>query len=335
MFKELKSPYIIAEVAESHYGDLNRAFEMIDASSKAGASAVKFQHHIPEAEMLRNSPSSSNMREPLYDFLSRTALTIDQHLQLRQHCDQKNIDYLCTPFSLVAANELEHVVKPVAYKIGSGELTDLPTLLEIAKFGKPMIVSTGMSEVSEITETYDALKKVVVELALTNCTSAYPPQIGDINLGFIPVMKSIYPEAVIGHSDHSPSIYTSLGAVALGAMIIEKHVTIDPQLEGPDQEVSITFNELADLVQGAHLIHQSLSSEKQLLKSEKEIQQWARRSLVYTGNFPAGHVLQAQDIWGKRPGTGIPSKEYWNYIGKTLKTEVTFNTLASREDFQE
>ena len=334
MFVDMSNVYVIAEVAESHYGDFERAINMIEKAHVAGASAVKFQHHIPSEEMLRDVPLSSNMREPLYDFLERTAFGIKGHVRLKKYCDEIGIDYLCTPFSLRAAQELEEHVNPTAYKIGSGELTDLPTLAEIAKFGKPMIVSTGMSEIVEIDETYNFLIGEVPELILLNCTSAYPPSEKDINLGFIPKMIERYPAAVIGHSDHTPGIYTALGAVAMGARVLEKHITIDHELQGPDEDVSISYDDLASLVEGAKIISNSLGSQKMLLNSEREIQAWARRSLVYTRDLKAGSILTEHDIWGKRPGTGVPSKYYWEFLGKTLKTDVVRNSLLSKEDFE-
>jgi N-acetylneuraminate synthase len=329
----LTNVYVIAEAADAHYGSLERAMTMVEAAKKAGANAIKFQHHIPDEEMLPNIPSSSNMREPLYEFLKRNALTINQHVILAQFCREIEIDYLCTPFSLKAALELEEKISPWAYKIGSGELTDHPTLVEIAKFNKPMIVSTGMSEISEIRETYDLLIDRVPTLILMNCTSAYPPSPSDILIGFIPEMKSLFQRALIGHSDHSPSIFTALAAVALGAVVIEKHITVDVNLTGPDESVSITVEDLAQLVRGIREISASMSSQKRILESEQEIILWARRSLVYLSDLPAGSILKPGLIWGKRPGTGIPSKYLNQFINRELKRDVKANTLLSEDDF--
>jgi N-acetylneuraminate synthase len=273
------------------------------------------------------------MREPLYEFLKRNALTIDQHVTLAKYCSEIEVDYLCTPFSLKAALELEEKISPWAYKIGSGELTDHPTLVEIAKFNKPMIVSTGMSEIGEIKETYDLLIDQVPTLILMNCTSAYPPGPSDVLIGFIPEMKSLFQRAMIGHSDHSPSIFTALAAVALGAVVIEKHITVDETLTGPDESVSITVEELAQLVRGIREISVSMGSQKRILKSEQEIILWARRSLVYLFDLPAGSIVKPGQIWGKRPGTGIPSKYLDKYINRELKRNVKANTLLSEDDF--
>jgi N,N'-diacetyllegionaminate synthase len=327
-----RKPQVIAEAADAHYGDIDRAFAMVDAAREAGADVIKFQHHIPDEEMLRDVPMSGNMAEPLYDFLVRNALSIQQHVLLKAHCDSVGIRYLCTPFSLAAARELEEFVNPGWYKIGSGELTDLPTLLEIRSWGHPMIISTGMANVEEITDTYVALSDEDAPLTLMNCTSAYPPSYSDVRLGFIEEMRTLYPLADIGHSDHTPTIDTAVAALALGCVMVEKHVTIDRDLQGPDQSVSITFDDLTRLVDARDRLWEARGATKEVLASEQEIREWARRSLVYLDNFPSGHILNEGDIWGKRPGTGVPSARLQEFIGRRLKREVNRNTLLQESD---
>ena len=327
-------PLVIAEAADAHYGDLGRAYAMVDAARASGADVIKFQHHIPDEEMLRDIPMSQNMKEPLYDFLVRNALSIGEHVSLKRHCDEVGIRYLCTPFSLRAAEELEEHVQPGWYKIGSGELTDLPTLRVIASWGHPIIVSTGMATVSEIGSTYDVLRLLPAPLTLMNCTSAYPPSYSDVKLGFIPEMKRLFSEANIGHSDHTPTIDTSIAALALGVSMVEKHVTIDEDLEGPDQSVSITFQDLARLVEARDRVWAARSDDKQVLPSEEEIRAWARRSLVYLRDLPAGHRIGEGDIWGKRPGTGVPSARMEDFLGCRLLIDARANTLLREEDFE-
>lgn len=325
--------YVIAEGADAHYGDMARAREMICMAHESGADAIKFQHHLADLEMLPDVPRSSNMKVPLYEFLKRNALTIEQHKELADFASAQGITYLCTPFSSTAAVELQEQIGLPAYKIGSGELTDLPTLGVVADFGQPMIVSTGMAEVSEIDATYSFLMQRSVRLVLMNCTSAYPPDHRDIKLGFIPVMRERYPGAVIGHSDHSSGIATACGAIALGARVIEKHVTVDASLHGPDADVSITFHQLSELVESAGILHESSGATKELAESEREIQAWARRSLVYLRNLPAGHVISDGDIWGKRPGTGVPSARLPDFIGRHLTQSVNYNQMLTEADF--
>jgi sialic acid synthase SpsE len=326
--------YLIAEGADAHYGDLQRAKLMINEAKKAGVSAIKFQHHLPDEEMLPEIPMSGNMKEPLYDFLKRNALSIEQHVELASFCKELGIDYLCTPFSLKAAQELEEHISPFAYKIGSGELLDHPTILKIMEFKKPMIISTGMATKEEIDSTYNLFRDYEFGLILMNCTSAYPPKHEDIHLRFIQEMKTRYPRAVIGHSDHTSGIETMIAAFTLGARVLEKHVTISHELSGPDDSVSIDFNDLGKLQKILDGLAISLKAEKEIHETEWEIRSWAHRSLVYLKDLPEGHQIQEEDIWGKRPGTGVPARYRDTYIGKVLKSSVKGNTLLNNEDFK-
>lgn len=328
-----KDFYVIAEAADAHYGSLDRAKEMVLKAKLAGADAIKFQHHIPDAEMLRDIPMSGNMKEPLYDFLLKNALKIEQHIELYSFCKHNSIDYLCTPFSLRAALELESNMDLIAYKIGSGEMLDHPTIKEIMKFGKPMIISTGMSTIEEVDSTYEVVKNYDKGLVLMNCTSAYPPRYSDIHISFTREMIARYPKSIIGFSDHSSGIEIVLAAFVLGARVIEKHVTLNHELSGPDQSVSIDFNDLQKMINQLRNLSQALKSKKEIHSTELEIRNWAHRSLVYNFNFKKGTVLKHGDIWGKRPGTGIPSRFIDQYIGKTLSRDVEQNTLLSKNDF--
>ena len=260
-FGEGCKTFIIAEGCDNHMGNMETAKEMCRQAKLAGADCIKFQHHIPDEEMLRDIPMSSNFDIPLYDFLKLHALTLDQHIELKNYCKEIGILYLCTPFSLKAAYELNEIGVS-AFKIGSGEMTDIPTLLKIAEMGKPMIVSTGMSTMSEISRTYDALVETGVEFAFTNCLSEYPPRYEDVNLNVIKKMKEAFPKAIIGHSDHTPDLYTCYAATALGADIIEKHVILSKQTSGPDQTVSIDFEDLYRLVDGIRKIELASGSTK-------------------------------------------------------------------------
>ena len=247
---------IIAEACDNHLGNLKTAKEMAFESKKAGADIIKFQHHLPDEEMLKDAPMSDNFDEPLYEFLLKYAFNIKQHLELKDFCKKIDIEYLCTPFSLAAAKELRDIGVN-KFKIGSGEMTDIPTLDEISKFSKEMIVSTGMSSFDEIDRTYNLLSSKNIKLSLMNCTSEYPPTYDDINLGVIPKMIERYPKALIGHSDHTNEIYTSIAAVALGAKILEKHIILDKNQKGPDQLVSIDINQLKELTYSIRNIEKS------------------------------------------------------------------------------
>lgn len=326
--------YIIAEGCDNHMGDLDTAKEMALQAKLAGADCIKFQHHLPDEEMLPDVPMSGNFDIPLYEFLKLYSLTLEQHIALKQYCDKIGITYLCTPFSYKAAWELNDANIVEAFKIGSGEMTDIPSLLKIAAFGKPMIISSGMCTLEELDRTYQALIKNGAELAITNCLSEYPPVYEDINLGVIQIMSNRYPEAVIGHSDHTPDLYTCFAAAALGANIIEKHVILDKLTPGPDQSVSIDFRQLHELVDGVRKIEKAMGSEKKVREKEKKIREWAFRSIVSIREIQAGDCITQDMIWSKRPGTGIPSYKMNEIIGKKAKKTILPNQLLSYEDFE-
>jgi len=321
--------YLIAEAGDNHMGSVDVAKEMAKLAKLAGADAVKYQHHLPDEEMLPDVPLSANMKEPLYDFLKKNALHISGHVDIKNYCDEIGIQYLCTPFSYAAAEELNSKRLLDAIKIGSGEMTDIPSLKKMAQFGLPMIISTGMCTLDEIRETYEAIYPLNSKLALMNCVSEYPPEYDDINLGVLKLLAKEFPFAIIGQSDHTPTNYTCFGAVALGAKVIEKHVIINKLTPGPDQSVSLDFDEFHDLVRGVRILEAAAGDQKNIHIKEVEIRQWAFRSIVTTRKIKAGEKIQESDIWGKRPGTGIPSKHMTQMIGKVAVVDIEKNTLMT------
>jgi sialic acid synthase SpsE len=325
--------FIIAEAGDNHMGNMDDAREMCVQAKLAGASAVKFQHHLPYEEMLKDVPMSDNFETPLYDFLEKNALTLDQHKELMDFCDKIGIKYMCTPFSYKAAVELKSIGLDI-FKIGSGEMTDVPSLLKIADLGNPMIVSTGMSSYDEIHRTYKALTDYGVKLAMTNCVSEYPPKYEDINLGVISEMKKRFPKAIIGHSDHTPDIYTCIAAIVYKPAIIEKHVILDKRTPGPDQSVSLDFNEFHQLCDGIRKVEAALGDVKAVHGREEQIREWAFRSIVSTRPIKTGETITSEMVWTKRPGTGIPSHRMDEVIGKVAKREIAENILLSWEDFE-
>jgi N,N'-diacetyllegionaminate synthase len=322
--------FIIAEACDNHMGSIDVAKEMALMAKISGASAIKFQHHLPDEEMLPNLPMSSNFGEPLYDFLIKNALSLNDHIDLKHYCDQIEIQYLCTPFSYRAAEEIFPLVN--FFKIGSGELSDHPSLKKISLLGKPMLLSTGMSTFKEITTTINILKNDT-DIAILNCISEYPPIYEDMNLLNISKLIELFPEILVGHSDHSPDLYTSFAAVTLGAKIIEKHVIIDKKTPGPDQAVSIDFKDLYQLVDGIRKIELSLRSSKKVFEKEKEIRTWAHRSVVSITDINKDEIISENNIWTKRPGTGIPSKDFDKLIGKKAKKFIKKNTIVSWDMF--
>tara|TARA_Y100000768_G_C23990541_1_gene692303 strand:- start:9283 stop:10308 length:1026 start_codon:yes stop_codon:yes gene_type:complete len=323
--------FIIAEAGDNHMGSLQTAKEMCLAAKLSGASAVKFQHHLPDEEMLKDIPMSDNFEEPLYDFLVKNALKLDDHSKLMNYCNKIDIKYMCTPFSYQAAVELKQIGLDI-FKIGSGEMTDIPSLLKIADLGNPMIVSTGMCNYDEIERTYNALIKYGVELALTNCVSEYPPKYEDVNFGVIKELKKKFPKAIIGHSDHTPDIYTCIASVVHKPAIIEKHVILDKRTPGPDQSVSLDFNDFKNLCDGIRKVEAAMGNNKKVHKKEEQIREWAFRSVVSLIDIEPNTVITEKMVWTKRPGTGIPSHQLNEVIGCSSKNFIKKNTLISWKD---
>lgn len=324
---------LIAEACDNHFGKLNNAIKMVDNAKKAGANIVKFQHHLPDEEMLKKVPKSNNFKLDLYSFLKKYALKIEDHLKIKNYCKKIKITYLCTPFSLKAAYELKKIGVNY-FKIGSGEFTDTPFIQEILKFKKPLILSTGMSTLKEIDTMYKFIKKrKTSDITFMNCLSEYPPKIDDLNLKFITKMIKRYPSFKIGHSDHTNGIATSQAAAVLGAKVIEKHVYLDGQNFGPDRDVSISFNQLKQLRNSLDQIELCLGSEKKVFQKEKKIRLWARRSIVSINNIKKGEKFTTENLWSKRPGTGIPSKNLYKVIGKKAKRNILKDKLISNRDF--
>lgn len=325
---ENSKPYIIAEACINHEGNLSLAKKMIDEASKVGVSAVKFQFHVLEDEMLELTPKSSNFKDSLYETLKKTNLSISEHKFLKKYCEKKGVDYLCTPFSFKSADILEKEVKLRVFKVGSGELTNTPLQIHIAKKGKPTIISTGMSTISEVSETVKIVKKINKNIALTQCTSSYPcdPKISDIKV-IQQYMKKF--NLITGLSDHTSSIYTSIGAVALGAKIIEKHFTLNKKAKGPDHASSLEPYELKNLVEGCNAVFYASKNDKKIIhKEEIQIIKWARESVVSTKNIIKGDNLTSKNISVKRPCANkseIPAKFYYQVLNKKAKKNILTN----------
>jgi N,N'-diacetyllegionaminate synthase len=322
--------YVIAEACVNHNGDFATALELIDSAADAGADAVKFQLHYPEHEMLPELPASSNFEKPLLEILRETHLTEVQHIALRDHCAERGVQYLCTAYCREAADVLAEIGVPL-FKIGSGETTNLPLLRWIARHGRPMLVATGMAELEEVDRAVETLRGTGVPFGLMHCTSEYPPVYEDINLAMIPAYANRY-GVVVGHSDHSPDINTALGAVALGADLIEKHFTLTRDQPGPDHPVSIEPDELRDLVRGIRIIEVARGGQKRVFQREREIRAWAHHSVVTLRDIQAGEVFDDGNVWVKRPGTGIPAAQLGEIVGRQSARAVHANALLSWED---
>ena len=315
-------PFVIAEVGINHNGDVNLARQMVHAAKEAGAHCIKFQTHLTSKEMIHTQMTPGSIsKEPLWDIIERCELTAAEERAVKQLCDEVGILFLSTPFSREAADRLDELGIS-AYKIGSGEITNLPLIEHVARKGLPMIVSTGMTQLEEIAETVHLIERYDVPLILLQCTSTYPTAYADVKLGAIQVLRERF-GLPVGLSDHSIGIYTALGAVAKGACVLEKHFTTSRQLPGPDQGLSLEPGELRELVKGADAIYQALGSEKTILGQERPVMGFARASVVVIKPVTAGDRLTDDNLWVKRPADGeIPAREYKKLLGRVAKVSM-------------
>lgn len=321
---------IIAEAACEHLGNLDIAMRMADAAKDAGVDIIKFQLHVAE-EMLPHSIRF--WAGEMDDILEKVNLPIEKQAQLKEYCTSIGIQYLCTPFSAMASDLLEEIGID-AYKIGSGEMTNLPMLRHIATKGKPMIVSTGMADLGEIGSTVNALRAAEADFMLMNCTSAYPPRYDQINLGLIPELEARF-NVLVGHSDHTPDGWTCLGAVAIGARAIEKHFTLDRRLKGPDHHVSLEPDEFASLVHGIRKLEEALGAEKTIHPEEKVVREWAHHSVVTLVGIRAGSTITPDLVGVKRPGTGIPASRLESVYGRVARRDIPANVAVQWHDLVE
>lgn len=321
---------IIAELACEHGGNMRAAKRLIKAAKDAGADIAKLQLHVIKEEMVPNTIKfwAGSMDKVLDKVNIGTAA---QHAELKKYCENLGIMYLCTPFCREAADILEEVGVD-AYKTGSGELTNIPIQRHIARKGKPMIVSTGMSTLKEVAETVKALREEGASFALMHCISEYPADYRDLNLGMINVLKKKF-DAVVGYSDHTNEIYSAIAAVAKGGKIIEKHITIR-DLHGPDDNVSLDPEQFKQMVDAIRKIEKSLGSLKQVHDQEKEVSGWAHHSVVVKVDIPAGAKITEKMLTVKRPGWGVPAKFLNDFIGKTAKKDLKVNELIKWEDMK-
>ena len=327
-------PLVVPEVGINHNGDLDTAIRLVDAAKEVGAKCIKFQTHITEKEMIKTDMTPGDISdESLWDIIKRCELSLEEEKGLKAYCDKKEVMFLSSSFSREAADRLENLDVP-AHKIGSGESTNLPLIEHIAKKGKPIILSTGMTELEELDESVKLIKKLDAPLILLQCTSLYPTPYKHIKLGAIKILEERY-GVPVGSSDHSIGIYTALGAVALGACIVEKHFTLDKDMDGPDQKLSIESEELRELIKGASAIFEASGSEKRILPEERPIINFARESVVAVKDIKKGETFDRNNLRVKRPATGeIPAKDLEKVMGKQAARNIKSDEQIQWSDAQ-
>lgn len=332
--------FIIAEAGVNHNGDMDMARQLIDAAAEAGADAVKFQTFKADKVATRSAPKanyqleSTSGEESQQEMLRKLELNEVQHRELMAHCAWHGILFLSTPFDEESADLLESL-DVAAFKIPSGEITNLPFLAHIAGKKKPVILSTGMSYLAEVEIAVKTLRDGGLEsLALLHCVSNYPAAAADSNLRAMDTMAAAL-HVPVGYSDHTEGIEVCLAAVARGACIVEKHLTLNRHLPGPDHRASSEPEELHRLIHGIRHIEEALGhGRKEPAASEANTAAVARRSLVAAQDIPAGTVLTRELIAIKRPGTGLSPAELNRVLGKKIRSDIKESTLLSWEVLQ-
>lgn len=332
------SPFIIAEIAQAHDGSLGILHSYIDALSKCGVDAIKFQTHIAEAESSEYEKFRINFSyedKTRYDYWQRMEFTKTQWLEIKSHCEDVGLEFMSSPFSNAAVDLLEklHVKR---YKVGSGEVNNLLILEKIAKTGKPLIISSGMSSFQELDETINFLKPFKNPLSVLQCTTAYPNVSKDWGLNMIEELKNKY-NFPIGFSDHSGDIHACLAATALGAEILEFHVVFDKRQFGPDSSSSISIDQTKELVKGVREI--SISLNNPVNKSDNtrflDLKNMFEKSLAVNKRLMKGEVISFDDLEAKKPANiGVPASDYKNIIGKVLNNNKDKWDFIKKEDFK-
>jgi N-acetylneuraminate synthase len=314
--------YLIAEIAQAHEGSLGILHSYIDAVAKTGVQAIKFQMHIAEAESSIHEPfrvKFSKEDATRYDYWKRMEFSLQQWKDIKTHCDEVGLDFICSPFSNLAVDWLEEVGVHT-YKIGSGEVNNLLLLEKISKTGKPIMISSGMSSFDELDETVRFLKSKNAHFSILQCTTAYPTKPQQYGFNVINELKERY-NVPVGFSDHSSYISTGIAAVALGAEILEFHVVFHKDMFGPDTIASLTIEETKELVIAVERINSA--QHNPIIKSNneafKELKLIFEKSLAINKDLPKGHTITFNDLESKKPsGFGISAQQFPTVIGKKL-----------------
>ena len=320
--RERMSVFIIAEAGVNHNGSFDLACRMIDVANEAGVDCIKFQtfrssslvtHDAKKAEYQKKTTGDTSQSQA--EMLKKLELSYDEFLALKKYCDTIGICFLSTPFDFNSIDFLNSIEIPF-WKIPSGEITNLPYLQALAKTGKPVVMSTGMCKMEEIEAAVKVLRENgTKDIKLLHCNTEYPTPFRDVNLHAMKTMHDAF-ELEVGYSDHTPGIEVAIAAVALGATIIEKHFTLDHNMEGPDHKASLEPNELTAMVRAIRNVENALGSgTKEPSDSEKKNIVIARKSLVAARKIRKGEMLTEENLTTKRPGSGISPMKWFEVIG--------------------
>lgn len=325
--------FIIAEAGVNHNGKIENAIKLIDAAAEAGADAVKFQTFKTQNIVCRNAKKAEYQKqttdadENQYMMLRKLELTEQMHEQLLQHCKEKEILFLSTPFDLDSIDYLDRLGISIM-KVPSGEITNYPYLKKIAETGKKVIMSTGMCTIEEVETAVKVLKKYgSKDISLLHCNTEYPTPFCDVNLSAMTTLKNKF-DLEVGYSDHTLGIEIPVAAVAMGATIIEKHFTLDKNMEGPDHKASLEPEELKQMVNAIRNVESALGNGmKTPSASEKKNIEIARKSIVAKKNIAAGEAFTEENLTTKRPGNGISPMKWNEIIGTKAKRDFAIDEM--------
>jgi N-acetylneuraminate synthase/N,N'-diacetyllegionaminate synthase len=324
--------YIIAEIGSNHNKDKKIAKKMIDKAAEAGVDAVKFQTFQADKLYSKKTPKFSKDKMKPYDLIKSIELPRGWQKELCQYASKKKLHFLSSPFDFEAVDELHKIGVP-AFKVASFEITDLELLKRIAKKKKPVILSTGMASIEEIEEAIDVIKSQGNDnIVLLHCNSMYPSPIDIVNLNAINTMQSAF-QIPIGFSDHTLGIHIPVAAVVSGARVIEKHITLDRNMKGPDHNFSIEPDELKQMVQNIRDVEKAMGTGvKEISKKEKEMYEKGRRSIIAAQDISKDTKITRSMLIVKRPGYGIKPKFIDIVVGKKAKKDISEDQWITWED---
>ncbi len=335
-------PYIIAELGANHNGDMELAKKLIIQAKEAGADCVKFQSWTKDSifaikKYEDNYFLADDYRDrddyTLEEIVDAYSISEEELLDMKKFADEIGIDCASTPFSKKEADFLVKNIESPFIKVASMDLNNYPFLEYLAKKGKPMVISTGLSELYEIDKAVKTIESTGnKQIVILHCVSTYPPIDSDVHLNNIKTLMTLYPEYPIGFSDHTLGTAIPLASVALGACLIEKHFTLDKNMEGWDHKVSATQDEMKVIVEGAKRINQAMGSFRITVTESDEKKQEFRRSIVLTRDMKKGEVISYEDIDYKRPGTGIHPEMTDFVIGRTVNKDLKYDHILTKED---
>lgn len=326
-------PLVIAEIGINHEGSLKVAYEMVDAAIEGGAEVIKHQTHVVEDEMSVEAQKviPGNADVSIYEIMERCSLNEVDETKLKEYVESKGAIFISTPFSRAAVLRLERMNVP-AYKIGSGECNNYPLLDLIASLGKPIILSTGMNDIPSIQKAVKIFRKYKAPFCLLHTTNLYPTPDHLIRLGAMEQLQKVFPDAVVGLSDHSVDNTACLGAVALGASVLERHFTDSKNRPGPDIVCSMDAKECAELITQSKRMAQMRGGKKEAAKEEQVTIDFAYASVVSTTEIKEGEKFTRDNLWVKRPGTGdYLADSYESILGKAAKIDIPSNVQLKKK----